>query len=97
MKKLVIVAVGAVVVLWFGYSLGYRQGLREERGAWEATREVSLMSVTNNGRATIGTRICYADPHHPLYVISGPTGRGSRQSLNGPDPRTYRQYERWSP
>jgi hypothetical protein len=97
MKKLIIVAGGAMLVLWFGYSLGYRQGLREERGAWEATRKVSMIPVTDNGRATAATRICYADPHHPLYVISGPTGRGARPNLNGPDPRTYRQYELWSP
>jgi hypothetical protein len=94
MKKIVSVAVGAAVVLWFGYCLGYHQGLRAERGAWEATREVSLISVTNNGRATAATRIGYADPHHPLYVNSGPTGRGARPNQNSPDPRTYRQYER---
>ena len=92
MKKIVGVAAAAVVVLWFGYSLGYHRGLREERGAWEATRGVSLISVTNNGRATAATRVCYADPHHPLYVISGPTGRGARPNRNGPDPRTYHQY-----
>jgi len=97
MKKMVSASVGAVVVLWFGYSLGYHHGLREERGAWEATREVSMISVTNNGRATAATRICYVDPHHPLYVISGPKGRGAGPNQNGPDPRTYRQYERWSP
>lgn len=97
MKKLTIVVMGAVVMLWIGYGLGYHHGVREERGAWEATRQVSMLSTTNNGRLTAATRICYADPHHPLYVLVGPTGRGATPNLNGPDPRTYREYERWSP
>jgi hypothetical protein len=37
MKSIVIGGVGAVLVLWLGYSLGYHHGLREERRAWEAT------------------------------------------------------------
>jgi hypothetical protein len=94
MKRFIATAVAAVLGLWLGYFLGYRHGVREERGAWEATRVASLVAVTNNGYVTKATRISYADPNHPLYAVAGPKGRGARGSRNGPDPRTYRQYER---
>ncbi len=97
MKKIVSSGVGAVVVPVARYLLGYHNALREERRAWEATREVSIVSVTNRGIVSQGTRISYADPHNPLYSVVGPTGRGTRSGLNAPDPRSYRQYQRSSP
>ena len=97
MKRIVRGGMGAVVVLWLGYYLGYHHALREERRAWEATREVSIISVTNRGVVNQATRIFYSDPHNPLYFVVGPTGRGARQVLNSPDPRSYEHYERSLP
>ena len=98
MKRTIPAAVAAVLVLWLGYFLGYHHGLQEERRAWEATREVSLVSVTNRGIITQSTRWSYMNPHYiPLYFVAEPTGRGAKTVMNAPDPRTYRQYEHSSP
>ena len=99
MKRIVIGGVGAVLMLWLGYSLGYHNGLREERRAWEATEQTSLVAVTNKGRPTIqSSRHSYSNPHLlPLYHIAEPTGRAAEMRINQPDPRTAQQYEHSSP
>ena len=81
-----------MLVLWLGYYLGYHHALREERRAWEATRDVSIISVTNRGVVWQATRIFYSDPHNPLYSVVGPTGRGARSVLNTSDTRSYQHY-----
>jgi hypothetical protein len=94
MKSIMPAAVAAVVALWLGYFLGYHRGLGEERRAWEATKQVSLGSVTNSGIVRQGIRVSYSNPHFlQLYHIAEPTGRAAESRLNVPDPRTERQYE----
>ena len=99
MKSIVIGGAGAVLVLWLGYSLGYHHGLREERQAWEATEQTSLVTVTNKGRPTIQSSLhSYSNPHLlPLYYVAEPTGRAAEMRINQPDPRTAQQYEHSSP
>ena len=76
----------AVVVALGAYSLGYHQGVRVERQAWEDTRETFLTSVTNSGVIRQSTRIAYANPHSPLYFVA-PLGRTANMLVNQPDLR----------
>lgn len=88
----------AIVVALGAYSLGYHQGVQVERQAWENTRLTSLNSVTNNGLIRQSTRTSYSNPHYsPLPFVAGPTGRAAETLANTPDPRTYRQYDHFSP
>lgn len=75
----------AAVVALGAYSLGYRQGVRVERQAWEDTRETSVTSVTNGGVIRQSTRIAYANPHSPPYFVAPPTGRTANMLVNQPD------------
>jgi hypothetical protein len=78
----------AVVVALGAYSLGYHQGVRAERRAWEDTKETSFNSVTNGGRITQSTRISYGNPHYsPLPFVAPPTGRTANMPVNQPDLR----------
>jgi hypothetical protein len=99
MKRTFIEVVLLGLVLWLGSSLGYHRGLHEERRAWEATEQTSLVAVTNKGRPTIqSSRHSYSNPHLlPLYHIAEPTGRAAETRINQPDPRTTQQYEHSSP
>jgi len=77
----------AVVVALGAYSLGYHQGVRVERQAWEDTRETSLTFVTDRGVIRQSTRIAYANPHSPFYFVVPPTGRTANMLVNQPDLR----------
>jgi hypothetical protein len=93
MKTTGIAAVLVALALWPGYYFGYHNGVEQERRAWEATKETSLISVTNRGLIRQSTRISYANPHYPLYFVAEPTGRAVKTVVNTPDPRIYRQYD----
>lgn len=83
-----------VVALWLGYALGYHQGARGERLAWESTRRVDLpahtVTTSSNAGWAMRNRIFYANPHGGVFVSSSPR----LAVVNRPDPRIYRQFER---
>ncbi len=86
MKKALLVYVAAAVGLFFGYSLGYRQGTREEKQAWLSTAEVGPDKAD-------GPLFCYRNPHVGIAVWRS---RGL-PPVNRPDPRALQQYEHLSP
>ena len=88
MKKALTAGVIAVLVLWFGYSLGYHRGVREERQAWEATRTTEVLGTNRHN-----VRVSYRNPRTGFVVVSGP----KTDAVNVPDPRIYRQFKRSSP
>ncbi len=73
-----------VLALWVGYTLGYRQGARNEERAWVAT--APLKDMNDEPRL-------YKNPHTVLIAVSEP----DQDTVNRPDPRTCEPYERSLP
>jgi hypothetical protein len=76
-----------------GYALGYHQGARGERLAWESTLQVDLAPHTgttgSNAAWVIRHRFLYTNPHGGLRIGIAP----GLAAVNRPDPRIYRQFE----
>ncbi len=97
MKAMAIVAtVGVVaeVALWLGYSLGYHQGARDERRAWESAAQVFQADQVDQAAHAaqaipkgLPVRLLYSDPH-PRFFLGEPA-----QRVNAPDPGVYRRKE----
>jgi hypothetical protein len=66
MKRSGFLGVCVFVALWFGYWHGHRQGVQEERGAWEETARQHPRQVTlDNETAHVGVAMVYRyrNPH----------------------------------
>ena len=86
MKRLSLIGLVVVLALWVGYSLGYRQGAKNEERAWSSTAQIEKSDKPD-------LKIVYRNPHTGIIVASS---RG-KAPVNVPDPRIYRQYEHSRP
>jgi hypothetical protein len=96
MKKMCIAIVLVALALWVGISVGYHDGMREERMLWEATaqsEQKGIVTLENEParHETEPGRFAYRNPH--LGVVAQ-TSAWRVWVMNVPDPRTYRQFER---
>ena len=82
MKSLSLIGLVVVLALWVGYSLGYRQGVKNEERAWSSTAQMEKSDKSD-------LKIVYRNPHIGIFVASSPR----KAPVNVPDPRIYRQYE----
>jgi hypothetical protein len=103
MKRIWVAFVSVALGLWFGYSLGYHNGLQKERKAWHEAEQVvfdsksgELEGVFQRSVSTPAGRVKYVKtskrPSHAWYYADPHTGiivnSGPRRAENVPDPRS---------
>lgn len=82
------------LALWVGISVGYHDGMREERMLWEATAQSErkgTVTLENEPARLEPGGFAYRNPRAfatPITTVSA-----GRAMVNVPDPRTYLQYQ----
>jgi hypothetical protein len=94
MKKTCIAILFAALAMWAGISIGYRDGVREERLRWEATAQSDRDGTVTlkNEPASLSVQSASAVYRNPHFGIVRVVYAG-KPMVNVPDPRTYQQFE----